>query len=61
MCVREREIHGRRERKNDEKPNFKLFENLNYEREFHKIRINKGRERIVQTSKGYVSSKGATF
>ena len=30
-------------------------------KEFHKIRINRGRERIVQPLKGCVSSRGATF
>ena len=44
-----------------EQLNFKIFQISNYEREFHKIHINRGRERIVQTLKGCVSSKGATF
>ena len=30
-------------------------------REFHKIHINRGRERIAQPLKGCVSSRGATF
>ena len=30
-----------------EQENFKLFQISNYEREFHKIHINRGRERIV--------------
>ena len=39
----------------------KHFQISNYEREFHKIHINRGRERIVQPLKGCVSSRGATF
>ena len=30
-------------------------------REFHKIHINRGRERTVQPLKGCVSSRGATY
>ena len=45
-------IHGGRERKSG---------GTNYEREFHKIHINRERERIVQPLKGCVSSRGATF
>ena len=45
-----------------EQPNSKIFQISNYEREFHKIHIPRGRERIFQPSlKGYVSSRGATF
>ena len=39
----------------------KIFKFQNYEREFHKIHIIRGRERIVQPLKGCVSSRGATF
>ena len=44
-----------------EQLNFKLFQISNYEREFHKIYINRRRERIFQPLKGCVSSRGATF
>ena len=44
-----------------EQENFKLFQVSNYEREFHKIHINRGRKRIVQPLKGCVSSRRATF
>ena len=54
-------ISGGWERKNKEQENFKLFQISNYEREFHKIHINRGRERIFQPMKGCVSSRGATF
>ena len=44
-----------------EQPNFKLFQISNYEKEFHKIYINREREIIVQPLKGCVSLRGATF
>ena len=49
------------ERKSGGTINVKLFNISNYEREFHKIHINRGRERNFQTLKGCVSSRGATF
>ena len=48
-------------RERGEQYNFKHFQISNYEREFHKIHINRGKERIVQLLKGCVSSRGATF
>ena len=44
-----------------EQLNCKIFQISNYEREFQKIHINRGRERIVQPLKGCVSSRGAAF
>ena len=38
-----------------EQQNFKNFQISNYEREFHKIHINRERERTVQPLKGCVS------
>ena len=39
----------------------KLYKISSYEREFHKIYINRRKERIVRPLKGCVSSRGATF
>ena len=50
-----------REKELGNNKNLKIFKFQNYEREFHKILINRGRERIVQPLKGCVSSRGATF
>ena len=58
---REWERAGDKGERVGEQPNFKMFQISKNEREFHKIHINRGRERIVQSLKGYVSSKGATF
>ena len=40
-------VNDERERVGEQK-NFKLFQISNYERDFHKIHINRGRERIFQ-------------
>ena len=46
MCERGKFLEDERERVG-EHANFKIFQISNYEREFHKININRGRERIV--------------
>ena len=50
-----------REKEWENNKTINFFQILNYQREFHKIHINRGRERIVQPLKGCVSSRGATF
>ena len=49
------------ERESRGKIKLQTFQISNYEREFHKIHINRRRERIVQHLKGCVSSRGAMF
>ena len=43
------------------KNKIKTFQISNYEREFHEIDINRGRERNFQPLKGCVSSRGVTL
>ena len=45
----------------EEQPNFKIFVISNYERNFHKIHINMGRERMFKPLKGCISSRDVTL
>ena len=52
---------GGRERKSGGKIKLQNFQILNYEREFHKILTNRGREIIVQPLKGCVFQRVPPF